>query len=335
MLMAAHQIEHLLAPLQPGAPLQIDEIKQHNHVYRVVAGGDLLFLKVYTKDWYGGEIAATAGCVQHERAAWAILAAHGMSTPAVLISEANCDNPLGRPVLVTRGLAGTPLGTTAPEVTIAHLPAVGDYLRRMHAIAFERPGYLMPGGPDDFASATDWRHPLWFFDVWKQQAFRNLEHERAVLPPTLYNEVQGILEQSERILAPAYELPRYTHGDCWPHQFFVAERPERVEEGGWAVTGVLDMEVASAGDAEADFVHFLLELAACLPAMSRWWDGLFRSYGAEPDFERFRVRLLATTEAEFRGLWPGSLAQIRAHTLNARGWGELLDVERVLNAAVQ
>ncbi|HEU5086120.1 MAG TPA: aminoglycoside phosphotransferase family protein, partial [Roseiflexaceae bacterium] len=297
MLVAAHQIERLLAPLQPGGALQIDEIKQHNHVYRVVAGGDVLFLKVYTKDWYGGDIAATAGCVQHERAAWAMLAAHGMSTPAVLVSEANCDNPLGRPVLVTRGLAGQALGTTDPDVTLAQLPAVGDYLRRMHAIAFDRAGYLMPGGPEDFASATDWRHPLWMFEVWKQQALRNLEHERAVLPPALYGRVRATLEQSESILAPAYELPRYTHGDCWPHQFFVAERPERVEEGGWAVTGVLDMEVASAGDAEADFVHFLLELAACLPATSCWWEGLFGGYGAEPDFERFRVRLLATTEA--------------------------------------
>jgi Ser/Thr protein kinase RdoA (MazF antagonist) len=335
MLISERQIAQLLAPLALEGPLVIEEIKQHNHVYRIVAGAEAFFLKTYTKDWYGDNIAGTAGCVQHERAAWAVLAAHGLSTPQLVLAEAGCDNPAGRPVVLTRALAGEALGKNAPARVVEQLHAVGDYLRRMHAITFDAVGYLMPGGPDPDPAGNGWQHPLWDAHVWQHSALARFENERALLPPELASRVAALLERSAALLAPAYATPRYTHGDCWPHQFFVHERPERVEDAGWAVTGVLDMEVVSAGDAEADFVHLLIELAALLPAAMGWWQTLFAGYAGTPDFERFRLRLLATTLAEFRGMWPGDLSHIRAHTLAASDWQSLLDVERVLNAAVQ
>jgi aminoglycoside phosphotransferase len=334
MLISERQIGELLAPLGLPGRLDIAEIKQHNHVYRITSGADVLFLKTYTKDWYGGDVAATGGCVQHERAAWAMLAAHGLSTPQLLLAEAGCDNPAGRPCLLTRGLAGAALGQGEPEDVVGQLRAVGDYMRRMHAIEYERPGYLMPGGPQDNLVEGGWRHPLWDVDVWRQYALDIADSERDQLPPALYRRMRSQLERGAELLAPAYAQPRYTHGDCWPHQFFVAPRPERAEDGGWAVTGVIDMEVASAGDAEADFVHVLIELAALLPARLHWWEPLFAGYGGAPDYERLRVRLLAASAAEFRGMWSGDLAGLRAYMLEARDWHELLDVERGLNDAV-
>jgi hypothetical protein len=41
-------------------PGQAVLFKPRNHAWRVTAADDVFFLKVYTKDWYRGDIAATA-----------------------------------------------------------------------------------------------------------------------------------------------------------------------------------------------------------------------------------------------------------------------------------
>ena len=45
-------------------------------------------------------------------------------------------------------------------------------------------------------------------------------------------------------LRSSYDPPRFVHGDCHANAFFLVE-----EEGSWRVTGTVDMEVASSGDA--------------------------------------------------------------------------------------
>jgi aminoglycoside phosphotransferase (APT) family kinase protein len=101
-------------------------------------------------------------------------------------------------------------------------------------------------------------------------------------------------------LAGAYRPPRFTHGDCHAHQFFVVH-----EESGWRVTGVVDMEVSSAGDCVEDLMKFSIELAQSLEFYTRWWEALFAGYGGAPDFDAFRLRLLGAAPLEYgpSGKW--------------------------------
>jgi len=87
---------------------------------------------------------------------------------------------------------------------------------------------------------------------------------------------------------------------------------------------VVDLEVASAGDVVEDLLHFTLEMAASVPASSRWWEPFFASYGQASDFELFRVRLLAVIPGEFRAYGYGQpLAEMITHHLLAHNWADL------------
>ncbi len=93
-------------------------LQRSNHVYRIVAGDETLFLKTYTKDWYGGDIAGTDRCVEHETAAWRLLAAHGLPVPEVVLADRTCANPLGRPFVMTRQLPGASLTALLAEAQV-------------------------------------------------------------------------------------------------------------------------------------------------------------------------------------------------------------------------
>src|SRR6185503_8905519 len=176
--------------------------------------------------------------------------------PEVALARCDCANPLGRPFIMTRELRGANL---TAELRRAQQPgglleALGAYLRRMHAIAFALPGYLMAnGGPSEPPATDGWQHPIWSARVWQQNALATLQREGSQLPYIIVDRLRPLLAESEQALAPAYARPRFTHGDCWAHQFFIFE-----SDGGWHVSGVVDMEVASAGDSESDLVHLFM-----------------------------------------------------------------------------
>jgi aminoglycoside phosphotransferase len=315
-LLSEQQASDILRLAGLSGRVVVENVKQYNHVYRLWCGDEVFFLKTYTKDWYGDDIAATGGCVEHEACAWSILAANGLATPEVVLALQGCDNPLGRPLIVTRSLRGANLVEQLRQTgdLSGLLVTIGADLQRMHAITFTFPGYLTNGGPSAPPNEGSWQHSIWTARQWQRNALALLEHERAWLPPDVAGRLAVAFAGAEQTLAPAYVPPRYTHGDCWAHQFFLFE-----EERHWRVAGVVDMEVASAGDAESDLVHFLIELSSVLPA-ARWWEAFFAGYGREPDFDRFRLRLLGTSEAEFSWIWPGMHEQILMHALDAQGW---------------
>lgn len=298
-------------------PVAVEQVHEYNHVYRLSNGGEAAYLKTYTKDWYGDDVAATAGCVEHEISAWNVLAAHGLAVPTVLHAAYDCTNPLGRPFVVSRELVGVPLtDAVLTDGRDAALKALGVYLRGMHTITFEKPGYIMPNGPVG-GEADGWQHPIWNLAVWQRNVLAGLEHERKHLPGDMYHQLRAEFEQAA-ILAPAYTPARFAHGDCWARQFFV-------QQHGWQISGVVDMEVASAGDAESDFVHLFLELALLLPRETRWWEAVFAGYNRVVDRAAFRLRLLGTTEAEFAGIgWSGPRIDRYARLLAADDWKELL-----------
>src|SRR5262249_29294115 len=152
----------------------------------------------------------TGGCVEHEACAWTILGAHGLATPEVALARRDCANPLGRPFIITRELRGANL---TAELRQAQQPdrlieALGAYLRGMHAIAFDFPGYLMAdGGPIAPPAAEAWQHPIWSASVWQQNALATLQSEGAQLAPAIVERLALLLAEAEQALAPAYARP--------------------------------------------------------------------------------------------------------------------------------
>src|SRR6266568_3835556 len=112
----------------------------------------------------------------------------------------------------------------------------------------------------------------------------------------------------------AFVPPRFTQANCHAEQFFAARTP-----GGWAVTGVVDMEVALGG-------WPLLDVAGIAAALShprfggyRWWRPWFEGYG-EPDIDLLRLALLTTGSGAARR---GTMLR---RLLASDTWDELLDV---------
>jgi hypothetical protein len=196
---------------------------------------------------------------------------------------------------------------------------------RMHAIRFRFPGYVMSlDGPDAHPSGR-WQHGIWTAQARREQALATLDAHADALPAALVEAVRGRLSTIVGAMRSVYQPPRFVHGDCHAHQFFVSA--PATAGAAWRVHGVVDMEVASAGDAVQDLVKFSIEAAAALPAASRWWEPLFAGYGGEPDVELFRLRLLGTGHPSFAWVRPAperpSWEQMLRHLLGARDWGEL------------
>lgn len=297
-----------------------------NDVYRINCGSDVFFLKIYTKDWYGSDVAATGFNANHEATAWAILAQHDVAAPEVVYAATNCENSLTRPFLLTRQLAGTPfttLLTTNKRQRNILLSTVGDYVQQMHCITFTFPGYLTTlDGPTTAPDPEQWQHRCWSAQRRQEEAITNVMQAQDQLSPATFTEAYSSCSHIADQLASAYQPPRFTHGDCHAHQFFLTETGTA-----WQVTGVVDMEVSSAGDCGEDLLKLSIELAQTLRYNTRWWEPLFEGYGTHPDFELFRLRLLSVAEPEFgaSGKWIATApweAVVR-HVLHATDWDSL------------
>lgn len=307
----------------------VELVKRENDVFRLVSGTEHFFLKVYTKNWYGSDPATTGFHVIHERVAWAILAQHGLAVPTVMYTASDCENPISRPFLLTRELEGRPLTDwlmEADQETLnTLLTVVGDYLRQMHKITFEFPGYLgtlsgPPGPPDP----SGWQHRCWSAKTREVEARKQLQADEPHLTEVTRTESQQACSQISSRLLKAYQPPHFTHGDCHAHQFFLVWNG-----AGWQITGVVDMEVSSAGDSGEDLLKISLELAQRLDHKTRWWEALFAGYGTVPDLEAFRLRLLGVAPVEYglSGKWiqtPNREAMLR-RLLQARDWTSLLE----------
>jgi hypothetical protein len=202
----------------------------------------------------------------------------------------------------------------------ALLMAVGEYLRRVHAITFAFPGYIMDSGPTVPPDENGWQHPIWTAKRQQKNALAMLREDAAKLPGELVKRLEVIFATMEDALASAYNPPHFAHGDCHAHQFFLYQ-----EAGRWQVSGFIDLEVASAGDCTQDLVAFATEMAWDFPITTRWWEPFFAGYGGEPDFETFRLRFLGTTDdvLEFVLHWRGTKEEFLTHVLSATDWETL------------
>lgn len=335
LTLTAQQARHILSLAGREGPVVVTQIARGNDVWRLWQGKDTYFLKTHTKDWYGSDPSDLALCVQHESVAYEILAAHGLPVPDVVLALTDFDNPFGRPFLLTHALPGTSLMPLLRqhegEEFAALLHSAGTYLRRVHEIMFRFPGYLMShDGPDAPPDENAWQHPIWTARSAQEHALALLEADRPRLSPALAMQVEAAFSSLAAQLAPLYEPPRFTHGDCHAEQFFLAApraAPRVPGPHGWSVSGFVDMEVTSAGAPAYDLNKMALELMSQFPPETRWWVPLFTGYGQEPDFEQFRLLLLSSSEASFKAYgaehWPATREATLAGLLAARDWRTL------------
>ena len=304
---------------------KVNLIKQSNHVYQIDLTDVTLYLKTYTKDWYGDDVAQTGYCVDHEFAAWKLLQNANLQVPEVIIRDTSCDNPLEMPFIVTKALQGASLTRlnlitdTTRATSILH--AVGDYLRRMHTITFPNPGYITSAGLLNPPAPTEWQHRIWTFEAFEKDVQNVWAIDSKKVPSSVLKAVQDFVDKHKSRFQQAYNPPRFVHGDCHAGQFFLYE-----ENSQWYVSGVLDMEVASAGDCEADFFQFCLEMAAYMPAETRWWQAVFDGYGKEPNFDLLKMRMLTNFHQSYAWIWAGTRSEILQHILTADSWHNLFDI---------
>jgi hypothetical protein len=110
--LSPQQANHIAQLMGLETGVHVTEVThQHNHVWQLCDGQNVYFLKTFTKVWYGDDVPGTAFCVKHEQDAYACLAAHGLSIPEIVLVRPDCDNPLGRPFIVTQKLKGESLMT--------------------------------------------------------------------------------------------------------------------------------------------------------------------------------------------------------------------------------
>lgn len=318
----AHQIAQLVGLK---TRVGVTEIQQQNHVWQLDDGQDVYFLKTFTKVWYGDDVPGTAFCVRHEQDAYACLSAHGLSIPEIVWVSLDCDNPLGRPFMVTKKLKGESLmalldATNAPQFHTL-LEKAGEYMGRMHSISFDFPGYIVNDGPTVPPDENGWQHPAWSVRKTQQEAFASLDMDRPHITVELAEQLQSLFLTIPEVLSPAFQPPHFTQVNCHSHQFFLWQ-----DTSAWQVSGCLDMEVASAGCCLYDLAGFCIQMAAFFPATS-WWLPFFQGYGREPDFDLFKLLLLGLPEICFRiygeTRWPGTRQHILTHLLMASDWDEL------------
>lgn len=311
------------------AEIGVEFLRKSNHSWRITADGSTYFLKVHTKDWYGGLPAPNVA--RHEASSYRLLADHGLATPALVYDHPSADNPLGWPYLILSELGGTSL-TELLDDADQHkaddaLRQVGTYLARMHAITFQHPGYLVDGPPKEPPHPDRWQHGIWRYQRMLGQAIQTWAEDAATTGPAVMDDVMSLLADKIDDLRRGFDPPRFTHGDCHAGQFFLTETA-----AGLQVSGVVDMEVASAGSPMADHCKFMIEMAGRFQTRFRWWNPLIDTYGPI-DFDLLRLWLLASGHINFTchgaNSWPGSRDQIMRHILAARSWEELFNLDAI------
>jgi aminoglycoside phosphotransferase (APT) family kinase protein len=257
----------------------------------------------------------------------------GLATPEVVGWSLSCDNPLGWPYQITRALEGEALTDLLPRLPVpeaeAVLRSVGEYLAGMHAITFEYPGALVDGPPSGPPDPARWQHWIWRLERMLTHAYTVWADDASQVDAATMDVVSGLLADQLPGLRASYVPPRFVHGDCHASQFFLAHKG-----GSWHVTGVVDMEIASAGSPLEDFLKFGIEMAGRFGARRlRWWEPLFDGYGTPVGFDLLRLRLLTVGHLNYAchgpNSWPGTRAAIVRHLTSARTWDELFDMERI------
>jgi hypothetical protein len=305
--------------------IRVEAVHEYNHVWRLRSDAETFYLKAFTKPWHTPDETPDGGAVTHEAGALRCLQVNGLAAPELLLAEDVPRGPLGWPFLLTRAVPGQSLVSLLRqgEDLVPLMLRVGDYMRRMHAIAFPYPGYITTEHGPSSPPPEEWRHRCWTAEARRERALATFKTHSAQLAADTRRRLESQIATIPGRLRAECFPPHFVHGDCHAHHFFLMP-----SGGAWSVTGTFDMEVASAGDIGEDFLKLGIELASLLPASTRWWEDLFQGYGGEPNFDLLKLRLLASEPEEFAWLdhWPKRWDDILRHIFDADSWHQLFDI---------
>jgi Ser/Thr protein kinase RdoA (MazF antagonist) len=322
-----------LAGLSLGPDPRLRREASGNTVWRIDTGDSTLFLKIPTKDLDAAadSVAVAAAKVTCEQSGSACLRRHGLPGPVVLAAGTDSANPVGRPYLLTRQVAGDSFTSIVPVAagreSLDTLEAVGEFLARVHGIEFPRAGYLTTAeGPGELPSVLAPRgsHSP---QLAHAEAIEDLDQARSFLDAHLLSELESRFSGIAEELGDEYRTPSFVIGSFHPNHAFLAR-----SRGRWEVSGCVDLEVASAGSVLEDLTTIAVGLMVRFSPDAPWWEPLFCGYGSEPSLERMRLALLSCATYCFGGDPPSAvprrLAQTYRAMLSASSWAELFDSHR-------
>ena len=196
----------------------------------------------------------------------------------------------------------------------------------MHSITFDYPGYLVDGPPVAPPDPDRWQHGIWRCERFGAEVKNDLDLATA-------DALACLIVDKIADLRDSYQPPRFVHGDCHANQFFLVKGQD-----GWQVSGVVDMEVASAGSPVFDFLKLVIEMVGRFGAgPPHWWEPLLNGYGSFVDLDLLRLVLTAAGHINYTCLgphaWPGTRADIVRHLVRAQTWSEVVDLSRIAGRA--
>jgi Ser/Thr protein kinase RdoA (MazF antagonist) len=313
----------------PASGIRIAPATGGNRTWRVEHEGGAFYIKCHTRSWYDWDpLQAAVIAVRHEASAYRLLADAGLAAPQLIAVFDSPDNPLNWPCLILRALSGHPLPVAAVSDGGPALRVAGAYLAAMHSITFEHAGYLLDGPPAAPPDPDRYQHPNWTVERFLATAFSTWALDSEHTGDQLVDRAARLLLEVAPRLSTAFQPARFIVNDCHAGQVFIDMTGAHP-----SVTGVVDMEVASAGTPLADLFKLTVELAGSLPPSLRWWDHLFDGYGTAPDLDVFRLYAAAQAHINYichgPNSWPGTRRQILGHLLDATSWEELFDLSRL------
>lgn len=272
----------MLARLSPPAePLRIGTLKGGGHsgaiVFVDVAGGGRLVIKFYPRE-------PPRRMAREFTVARLLMGYASILAPRFLLADESCALTPYRYSIMTR-LPGEPLAQCERRMTETELLAVwrqiGTQMRHIHGIPMEGFGAAATG---QLAGRVD-RNRDYMDAIWRDKIaqFRKLGGD-----PALALAMERSWSDRSALL-DFCQAPRLCHYDIHPGNL-LAERANH----GWKLSGVLDFELAFAGDP-------LLDLAKCAhfarAGSGARWRGLIEGYGAienskwEETIELYRLYL--------------------------------------------
>lgn len=298
-----------------------------NEVLRLDTEAGTFFLKAPSKDLdpWPDPLDGAAAKVAREQAASLCLRRHGLPGPEVLVAELGCDNPLGRPYLLTRCVPGRPFTTVVPRGARqrwkAPLRAVGAFLAAAHRIVFAAAGFVTtPQGPVGAVSPARalTSHAS---DVAQADALRDLDNARPFLDGDLAARLETRFSTLAASIDGEYHPPRLVIGGFHPNHPFLARTEDE-----WSVVGCIDLEVTSGGRVFDDLATFAVGMMFRFDPDIPWWEPLFEGYGSAPQLESFRMELLGHCSYLFGGR--AALGATYRRLLGAQSWATLFNVHR-------
>lgn len=289
------QAQMLLASISDSPVDAVEHLANTNDVFKVVTkGAGNFFVKFHTSPWYE-EALDTHHVVQREAAVAEMLKRKGISLDYHVWTD--CTRGIvARSVLITSELPGIPITTVLkemPEEQDQIIRELADFLGRLHELEFARPGYIEFCEDPDMTFALDpeeggiwWdSHPCQKPENLKRYALSILQSKADLLPASLRAVLRERFEKIPGTVEADYRPPCFVINNYHPFHIHVAR-----DSCGWQITGLYDLEAASAGNSTFDLVGNELQLTPVLGDL-RWRSVFYDAYGRWPALETYKTLL--------------------------------------------